>query len=252
MENQEFQYKLQAWATREMSPSEVQALQVETAQSSELMEEMLFSKKLVQTLQNRELFEVNDLVGSIIANQALQKQPARGRNLFAFLSAILLLGLVGSGVYVAGNQFNWWSIDSNLQSISNTFITPLENTIFVEDGNYVMQTLRSGMEAYDAKDYTTAVTRLQAYYDKTKDANGGLYLGITHLLLKDAQKAVTLLQPVSLQLDGPAREAANWYLALGYLQLNEEQNSIDILRDLSAGIFYKDKATQLLEQLKND
>lgn len=249
MENFALQEKIRAYVAGELNPEEMEALRREAAESPELAEELRFSQKLNQALTHKDLLEVRGIIGGIIALEGLPPDAsATGWGWRGLLWGLLAAMVLFIGVYIAGNQLDWWK--SSAQRLADRYVQPMENVLFTEQADMAADDLRLGMEAYDRMEYDVAVERLNRYYSQTKDANVGLFLGISHLLNGQAQKALSVLQIVDNQMEGPAREAARWYLALAYLQNGDTQKAMAILQALPADGLYSADAQELLQDLK--
>lgn len=251
MENFALQEKIRAYVAGELNPEEMEALRREAAKSPELAEELRFSKKLNQALTHKDLLEVRGIIGGIIALEGLPPDASAtgtGWGWRGLLWGLLAATALSVGVYVTGNQLDWWQ--SSAQRLANQYLQPMENVLFTEQADMSADDLRLGMEAYDRMEYDVAVERLNRYYTQTKDANVGLFLGISHLLNGQAQKALLVLQVIDNKMEGPAQEAARWYLALAYLQNGDSQKATAILQALPADGLYGAVAQKLLQDLK--
>ncbi len=250
MENFELQEKLRAYASGELTSAEEMALQQAAAQSPEMAEELHFSQKLTQALQHKELLEVNGIIGGIIASEGLPPTASNGKGWgwSGFLLSLLTLSVLSTAIYFIGNQLHWWQ--SEEEKLVQTFLKPMENVLFTEQTGMAADELRLGMDAYDQKDYGTAITRLEKYYNRTKDTNVGLFLSISYLLQQQADEALPILNGISSKLEGPAQEAAQWYQAMAYLQLHDLEKVKEILDAMPTEGLYAEDAKELLQALE--
>lgn len=250
MENFELQEKLRALAAGELAQEEKMELQQAAAQSPELVEELHFSQKLTQALQHKDLLEVNGIIGGIIALEGLPPTAPTGKgwSWSGFLLSLLTLSVLSTGIYFVGNQLHWWQ--SKEEKLVQGFLQPMENVLFTELTGMAADDLRLGMDAYDRKDYGTAIVRLKKYYNRTKDANVGLFLSISYLLQKQADEALPILNELHSKLEGPAQEAAQWYRAMAYLQVGDTQTAKTILQTIPQEGLYGAAVSELLEQLQ--
>lgn len=250
MENFELQEKLRAFAAGELTQEEKMAVQKEAAQSPEVMEELRFSQKLTQALKHKDLLEVNGIIGGILASEGLPPTTSTGKGgaWNGFLLSLLILGVLSTSVYFIGNQLNWWQ--SREEKLVQEFLEPMENVLFTEQTGMAADDLRLGMDAYDQQDYGTAIRRLENYYNRTKDANAGLFLSISYLLEHQPVVAMSVLNKVTRQLNGPAQEAAQWYLALAHLQNDDAELAKTLLKNIPSDGLYGTSAQQLLQELK--
>ena len=250
MENLELQEKLRAYTTGELTSAEKTTLQQAAAQSPELAQELHFSQKLTQALQHKDLLEVNGIIGGIIASEGLppKASPGKGWGWSGFLLSLLTLSILSTGIYFVGNQLYWWQ--SKEEKLVQGFLQPMENVLFTEQTGMAADDLRLGMDAYDRKDYATAIVRLKKYYNRTKDANAGLFLSISYLLQKQADEALPILNDLHSELEGPAQEAAQWYRAMAHLQGGDTETARTILQTIPQEGLYGAAVSELLEQLQ--
>ncbi len=250
MENFELQEKLRAYASGELTSTEKVALQQAAAQSPELAEELHFSQKLTQALQHKDLLEVNGIIGGIIASEGLPPgaSTSKGWSWRGFLLSLLTVSALSTGIYFWGNQLHWWQ--SQEEKLVLQYLQPMENVLFTEQTGMAADDLRLGMDAYDQKDYGRAIVRLEKYYNRTKDANVGLFLSISYLLQQQADKALPVLNHIGQKLEGPAQEAAQWYRALAYLQLNEREKGKEVLDAMPTEGLYAEDTKELLQALE--
>lgn len=248
MENFELQETLRALATGELSEAQTQQIQKEIVQSPDFKEELRFSKKLAYATKHKDLLEVNAMLLDIMAKEPIPT-PSSGRfNWLAFLIVFVVMSATAVGVYTTGNQLGWW--ETQATKLAESYLQPLENVLFTKENSMFYDALRSGMEAYEHEDYATAVELLGSYYQSNQDPNIGLFLGVSHLMLRQTEAASTVLQAVLPNLDEPAAEAANWYLALASLQANRVAQAKEILKEMPIDGLYGAAVETLLEELQ--
>lgn len=250
-----FQEQLRRYAAGELPASDQAVLLQTIQQSDEAAREARFSLGLAGALQHREHLQVGALVGDIIAEEGLPphdpssgqsgRSKIKGGKGLLGMAAVVLIGL---GIYgaVAGGLFAerlpaQWSRD---------YLQPLENVLFTADETNTRWELRVGMEAYNAQNYEEAVANLNVYYIATKDPNAGLYLGIAQLMAGQQEAAISVLTAVSEAQQGPALDAAQWYLSLALLENNEIKKARTLLQSIPENSLYFQQAQELLLLLK--
>lgn len=249
MKNFEIEEKLKDLASGELSSKELSLLLKEAAQSKGLAEDIVFSQKLSMALRHKELLEVNNIIKSTIMNTPLPTLVVDGnRNIWALMIGFVLVSVLSVGVYTVGNQQDWWL--SQEQRLFNQYFQPMENIIFMDGSDsFVADNLEQGMEAYDNKDYKDAIKKLYAYYELTKDANAGLFLGVSYLLDNQNELAISTLSSIISRLEPVGQEAASWYLSLAYLKNGDKVKSKKILEDLPNNGLYESQREELLKKL---
>jgi tetratricopeptide (TPR) repeat protein len=78
---------------------------------------------------------------------------------------------------------------------------------------------QEGMQRYSRGDYAGAITFLEESVRLNPDLQPAVfYLGICHLMVGNAEKAITPLSKLSLSGDNPYREESHWFLAKAFLR----------------------------------
>lgn len=250
-----FQEQLRRYAVGELSPSEREALESALKQSPEAAAEAGFSLRLADALQHREQLQVSALVGGIIAEEGLPPVDPSGsagwlsvsKN-FKWLLGVAAVLVMGLAVYQLAGAY--LSPPVPVQQLTEDYLQPLENVLYTEDETIVNWELKAGMEAYDAGDYAAAADRLAPYYEAAGDPNAGLFLGVTLLMNKQAAQALPVLSEAAGALQGPGREAAQWYMAMAWLQKGQAPKARRVLRAIPEQSIYYAQAQSLLGEIK--
>jgi tetratricopeptide (TPR) repeat protein len=78
---------------------------------------------------------------------------------------------------------------------------------------------REGMQRYSRGDYAGAITLLEESVRLNADLQPAVfYLGISHLMVGKAEKAISPLSKLTLAGDNPYREESHWFLAKAFLK----------------------------------
>lgn len=102
-------------------------------------------------------------------------------------------------------------------------------------------------EAYNSKDYESAIPLLEAWYKEEQNPMAYLYQGVSHLALDQANEAIERLELFKNKANNFHNEA-NWYLALAYLKKNNRPEVEKIGRILTAN--RKRQLDDILKQLE--
>lgn len=251
MESFNVQEKIRAWAAGELPAEESKQLLGDAQNSPELREEMHFSRKLNQVLQNRDMMEVGAILAGIAATEPLpapSDPPATGGSTGSWVLGIILVAALTLGGFFMGRQQGWWF--PTPAHLASDYLQPMENVINTKESGMTVDDLRLGMEAYDRQDYPKAIERLSRFYQKGQDPNAGLFLGIAYLLEKQAVKALPILSNAANKTQGPEQEAARWYLALAQLQAGAKDSAKQTLRLIPVDGLFGAKAQHLLQDLE--
>jgi predicted Zn-dependent protease len=116
------------------------------------------------------------------------------------------------------------------------------------DPNFV-----AGMEAYDKKDYKTAVDHLTILLKNHPErTDAALYLGISLLETNQTEAAKKIFIGLTSDKSYTFVDYAEWYLSLSYLKLNDNEACVKLLQSISADPQhqYHSEAAVLLKKLK--
>lgn len=107
--------------------------------------------------------------------------------------------------------------------------------------------------AYNKADYAQAKQLLQKYLKQTTEKPDRFELALAncYLNLNDTEKAIALFQSISTRETGGYAQDAEWFLALAYLKVEDEQNMNRILTDITSNSnhIYYDYALKLQKAL---
>jgi hypothetical protein len=251
MESFNKQEQIRAWAVGELPVAESKQLHKEAQNSPELREEMHFSRKLNQVLQNRDMMEVGAILASIAATEPLpapSDPPAGSSSAGSWLLGTILVAVLALGGFFMGRQQGWWF--PTPAHLASNYLQPMENVINTKESGMTVDDLRLGMEAYDRQDYPKAIERLSRFYQKGQDPNAGLFLGVAYLLENQAVKALPILNNAASKTQGPEQEAARWYLALAQLQTGANEQALGTLKLIPVDGLFGPRVQKLLQDLE--
>lgn len=126
--------------------------------------------------------------------------------------------------------FVFFQSESELSNIAH--IEPLPYRSLKVKGsslkNKANQLFEKGMEAYTRKNYSTAVEILELALQKdSTNEKFPFYIGISYLLLDDADPAIIYLKKTIDLADNLYREKAYWYLGNAWLVKGKRQYALD-------------------------
>ncbi len=100
---------------------------------------------------------------------------------------------------------------------------------------------------YDQKSYEEAISTFNQIVSPAESDH--FFIAMCHMELGQWEQSEKILTQIH-QLDFSYQQAAKWYLALVYLQLDQVDDCINMLQSLKEGEF-SDQAQQLLKELSN-
>ncbi|NOY50982.1 MAG: hypothetical protein GXO88_10530 [Chlorobi bacterium] len=130
------------------------------------------------------------------------------------------------------------------------YYTPYPNLVTVKSAN--TQLTDEAMFYYDMAQYDTALALFGIILEKTPENPEALfYKGICLLSLNKSPSAIQVFKHLAFDTETPYRKPALWYLALGYLQNGDMENTkrilLGIVRDDN---HFSAKAKSLLQHLE--
>ena len=131
-------------------------------------------------------------------------------------------------------SFNIYQDNRRMDKLFETYYTPLEydSQLMSRGDDIISPELTSAMEAYQNKDYVTALQRFNAM--PQIDENYLVYKAICLLETDKIKDAISLLEELVDNGEGTEYyQQACWYLALAYLHNHEDCKAFGILKNSS-------------------
>ena len=131
-------------------------------------------------------------------------------------------------------SFNIYQDNRKMDKLFETYYTPLEydSQLMSRGEETISSDLTHAMEAYQNKDYATALQRFNAI--PQMDENYRIYKAICLLETDKIKDAISLLEELVDNGEGTEYyQQACWYLALAYLHNHEDCKAFGILKDSS-------------------
>lgn len=245
-----------------MKPTEDDINLVERYFDAELSAEELshFNSRVEHDEAFKALFQREKIIIGAIRNQGLidnlqylksveekiqgnQSHPAGlGRNWYYYAAAAVVALLIALTYLLPGQQSSEELFASYFAPYPNVF----EPTV---RGNELTTDRTQAFQAYERKDYQTAVSGFKALLNVEEEPGILLLLGNSNLMLGNTKEAqenfVTLINKYD-DLDLQAK----WFLSLSYLRSGDKDSARKILEELGeTDISYASKAKELLEKV---
>ena len=155
------------------------------------------------------------------------KPRKKKTNRNSFIAIITSIAAIMAIVF----SFNIYQDNRRMDKLFETYYTPLEydSQLMARGDEIISPELTSAMEAYQNKDYATALQRFNAI--PQVDENYLIYKAICLLETDKTKDAISLLE--KLVDNGESTEyyqQACWYLALAYLCNHEDEKAIKIMQ----------------------
>ncbi len=183
-----------------------------------------------------------------IIEQELKSKKKNSRQNFNY--RYLMAAAVSIVALVVASYLIWFQAPTPDRLFSDYFQVPPENiTVRASSGS---ELLRAALQAYNQQDYQSAVSGFEQVLANEPENEGVLfYSGICYLALEQPQDARNRFHILQKFESGEYLTAAQWFLGLTYLKLNDIDKARDILSALhekGAGKYAAD-AGQLLKEL---
>ena len=152
----------------------------------------------------------------------IKKKHQRNRILYAFSSIVAIITIVFS--------FNIYQDNRRMDKLFETYYTPLEydSQLMSRGEETISPELAFVMEAYQNKDYATALQRFKVM--SQVDENYLIYKAICLLETDKTKDAISLLEELVGNGEGTEYyQQACWYLALAYLRNHDKDIFLDFV-----------------------
>ena len=149
----------------------------------------------------------------------------KGNIIYVFSSIAAIIAIVFS--------LNIYQENSRMDKLFETYYTPLEydSQLMSRGEETISPELTSAMEAYQNKDYVTALQRFKAM--PQVDENYLIYKAICLLEADNTKDAISLLEELVGNGEGTEYyQQACWYLALSYLRNHEDEKVVNFLDNI--------------------
>jgi tetratricopeptide (TPR) repeat protein len=108
-------------------------------------------------------------------------------------------------------------------------------------------------QLYEKKDYNSALVLFTEVLKNDKsNIPVQFYSGISNIELGQYQLALLPFNFIRAHSQNLYKDRADWFAALCYLKLNENENAVDLFRKIShSNSSYKDKAHEILKSIQD-
>lgn len=182
-----------------------------------------------------------------IQKKFLRSIPARRGSKLAYYAAAAL-------VLIAFSGFGYWMSHDPNRQLADEYLKPYSNTIPLSRSQSQQTLLEEAMAEYESENFALAKGKLNEFiYQNPDNLTAHLYCGISALMSNDDLESVAHLQKASYSQDTRIADAAEWYLALANLKLDNINEAKTILvRVVNKNGYFTDSARSLLERIKNE
>jgi len=244
----DFSYFIERYNAGEMSEVEKEWFQKELGGNVKLRDEVNLRKKSDEVLRNQNIISLRNKL-SEIEKQRAEKTPVsntKKQGYYNYAAVFAGLVLIGSFTMFSGNNL------SN-EEILSRFYKPYEPQTVQRSGLAVSNSdFKDALEYYNIKDFQNAALLFNKVIDSDpKNMQSVLLDGISNFEIKKYPEAERSLGNVIDDNNNLYIDQAQWYLALCYLNTDENKKAISLLGIIQReeGIYTKD-AKKILRRLK--
>lgn len=208
-----------------MTADQKEQFEGEMAQNQELQDELVIHRKLINSIETESVRQLLEQIHDENFNQETPVVSLQSRSRRLSLAIAASVAIIAVAVWWV---FNWQT--SQPKALYAAYFEPaqgLPTTLGYAD----QQQFAEGMISYKLGDYSEAIAYWQPLVN-SDPANDTLnyYLGIAALADEAPGQAINYLEKVEQAYFISAR----WYLALAFLQQEEPQAAVPILKNLAA------------------
>lgn len=227
-----------------LSPNQLEEVERLRASDAEFATEFEFRKELQLALKKEERSQLKNMFNTIAEEES--KPESILFQLRPWLAAASIALLVG----LASWFFIFNTTDFNTDELYASNFAPYDNVVHpIERGNQLEDLKTNAFTAYEQGAYAEALELFKELNTKHNDSYIDFYSAMVLMQLNQHQEAIPLLEKY-IERDGELKDRATWYLALGYLKMEE----IDKCREqlnlvVQKNTFKTANAKKLLDQL---
>lgn len=257
MINDDIHLKIQQYVNGELTGTHLSEFEIALRQNPEWQEEVNFSKAMKETLANKELLGLNQILQKVsgqsniepdfLGLEAFEKQlnkpplpPSSSSWWWGGASLVLMIALGGLFFFISKDSFS-------PSDLSAQYLVPYENIIHSRGGDN--NQLRVGMQAYDEQNYPLAIKSLTVYVQQHPEIQVQFYIGLAYLFNDQSTEAVKALSNYLDATNTTLPNAAKWYLSHAYLKLDNLVEAESILLQLIDNQQYGEQSKQILADL---
>ncbi|MEO9872609.1 tetratricopeptide repeat protein [Ekhidna sp.] len=215
-----------------MDAAEQEAFAQRITLEEELRESVEHSRK-IKNILDEDTIEFSNNVRSVIESKR-KPQSFKPLLIAASISAILAVS-----IYLL--FFDTLSVEERAVS----YLEPYPDVITSR-----AETNPLDLSSYNSGNYEVAIESLENIFNKEKEPVIALYLGVSYLMINDAEKALSILQSMSYQ-NTIYKSDFVWYQSLALINLGRYSDAEKALKNLRGeSQFYSGRASKLLDDLE--
>lgn len=179
---------------------------------------------------------------TFVKKQIEYKESKRAPKYFVYsaVAAILLIAVTA--------LFNI-SRPSNNEQIFNKYFEVYPDVTMHKRGTGENSKLTDAMNFYNLKQYKKALSIFSKVDQTSNNETAAFYTGVSLIVLGQMNEAVKYFLKISINKKNNFYYEANWYAALGLINMNKTDEAKTYLSKLNNSSDYREKANEILKQL---
>mgnify|MGYP000550941172 CR=1 FL=1 len=213
---------------------------------TEFKEQFNFEQSLQKVIQDKEGKALKDKLKGFEADIKKDTTPVIKLNFRKWAMAASIALIIGIG-WLSYNKMG-----TNYDSLYNSNFEQYPNTVFAITRDDTTESLeRKAFVAYETNDNAKALKLFKELKNKEASIHYiDFYIGQVYLRNNAPDKAISFFNTI-IEHNGEFAPQAKWFLALSHVKLKDKEKAVDILKDIiEEGEYKKEEAKVLLSKLK--
>jgi|JI6StandDraft_1071083.scaffolds.fasta_scaffold08276_4 hypothetical protein len=225
-----------------LTASELMAFNELSNNDEHFAEELAFRKNLKNSIHINERARIKATVKQF---EKATIKPYLQRKYFTWIAAAITITFTLIAVYQYTQNPKPSVLFQEFYTEYPNIISPSERSKNDKDS-----LIQIAFAAYDRQEFKEAIKHLIILQEQQKTNYSSLYIGICNIELKNSVAAIETLQK-AVELNNIYSLTAKWYLALAYLQNNQPDLALEIVKDFNKlEEPFKQEAERLYKKLK--
>ena len=237
---------IERFLAKELTPEEVEMVTLRLKTDKEFSELLALQRDMEATIGDPGLIQLTDTLQSIDEER------------------------FGSGTAGSGNSFQWWKyavaasligilvvvgwrvlLPSSQDSLFEQYFQPYDTKEIPRGVDSAAKgTFEKGVSLYEAGKYDAAFAEFSLVnQDSIYGPSANFLMGNCKLSTGKPSESIPIFSRLLEKRDHLFRQASQWYLALAYIETNQNAQAIPLLEELSKKGKYRESAQELLDRL---
>ncbi|MFA5556781.1 MAG: hypothetical protein WCY06_06540 [Flavobacteriaceae bacterium] len=210
--------------------AEVKRLIVEDV---EFKDELSFQLELQEAVKREERQQLKQCLKNL-------EQKKKNNSLFPILWKVAAVFVIGLGIFWFFNQ------PTDFEKLYAKNFEPYPNIVAPTVRNTTENEIQQAFNNYDTHNYKKAAIGFKTLYDKNKSDYANFYYAISLMADNQIEQAIEALENPNWEIPEKYQIQTDWYLALGYLKLENVEKAKSYLKKVVTTEDIKSRQAQKL------